>query len=73
MATLKFNVSQLSGGVDEAPSHFSGSSDAHCSADSVHFRALLFCIFLISPVKSFVSLVMHTEAPESQFALHVLV
>ena len=42
MATLKFNVSQLSGGVDEAPSHFSGSSDAHCSADSVHFAVLHF-------------------------------
>ena len=34
--------------------------------------ALPFCIFLIGPVKLFLSLVMHAEAPESQIALHVL-
>ena len=33
-------MSQFSSGVDEAPSHFSGSRDAHHSADSVHFTIL---------------------------------
>ena len=35
-------MSQFSSGVDEAPSHFSGSRDAHHSADSVHFTILHF-------------------------------
>ena len=33
--------------------------------------ALPFCIFLIGLMKSFLSLVMHAEAPESQIALHM--
>ena len=37
---LEFNVLQFSSGVNESPSCFSGSSDAHCSADSVHFAIL---------------------------------
>ena len=37
---LKFNVLHFSSSVNEAPSDFSRSSDAHCSADSVHLAIL---------------------------------
>ena len=70
-ATLDFDVLKFSSSVKKAPSHISGSGDAHCSARSVQFAIL--CLFLIGPVKSFLSLVTHTEAHESQIALHVSV
>ena len=40
MTALKFNVLQFSRGVNKAPTDFSGSDDAHCSADSVLFTIL---------------------------------
>ena len=40
MTRLKFNVLHFSSSVNETPSDFSQSGDAHCSADSVHFAVL---------------------------------
>ena len=37
MTALKFDVSCFSSSVNEAPSDFSGSGDAHCSADAICF------------------------------------
>ena len=37
---MDFNVLLFSGSVNKTPSNFSQPSDAHCSADSVHFAVL---------------------------------